>query len=684
MTSDGKKAVVVIEGVDKDTNGTDVGDKEDAVYMIMEGDFLAGKPTLKPLPFKVGKIGESSDLSNIDRMKFSVDNKMLIAKGDNYLYVYDATTGTRVDRFVVELDESDEFYFIEGDSMGLIMGGRELTYMLIKNYNKDEPIRVPATAFISAGLLPNGLAWTVSDDGVVRYYDRRCGKRILTSFPLPNNGYFNLDFENRYDTNQGADSKLVRWQVSDRPLDSLPPQMFMRDRYEPDLLQRRLDCTAAGNCDKVFTPLPPVAAINRALPRVRVVSVDKGPTPDTVQVTVEAAQEQADDGRLSGLTEVRLLRDNRSIVTWTPQAPPSPDASVRKSFVVQVPSGRDVSFTAYAFNNEQRKGETSDPVRFTPAPFTRPRRAYVLTIGIDSYDIKGRNLSFAGADARALASKLRTIDGYEVRTLTLTSEGGQQPTDHARKTLLQAAFGLLSGQPGSWARQLKAAGIDTTGFGPATPDDIVIISWSGHGLVFGTPTGVGDGQRSSFALLPSDVRLKSDGATIDPASLVTADDLTEWLRPLDAGEVAFIIDACHSGASVAANGFKPGPMGDRTLGQLAFDKGIRILAATQADDVAAESSGRGLGLLTATLIDSGLGGQAPGTEDGWVRLDAVLRHAAATLPERLAAEQTRRTKEELPPMLVPDTPLPPPRVQVPAVFDFTGQASPAWLKAVQP
>jgi hypothetical protein len=42
--------------------------------------------------------------------------------------------------------------------------------------------------------------------------------------------------------------------------------------------------------------------------------------------------------------------------------------------------------------------------------------------------------------------------------------------------------------------------------------------------------------------------------------------------------MAIIIDACHSAASFEGEGFKPGPMGSRGLGQLAYDKRIRILA----------------------------------------------------------------------------------------------------------
>ena len=49
-------------------------------------------------------------------------------------------------------------------------------------------------------------------------------------------------------------------------------------------------------------------------------------------------------------------------------------------------------------------------------------------------------------------------------------------------------------------------------------------------------------------------------------------------------------------------GFKPGPMGIRALGQLSYDKGMRISTASQADNVALESSLIRQGLLTYAFI----------------------------------------------------------------------------------
>lgn len=55
-----------------------------------------------------------------------------------------------------------------------------------------------------------------------------------------------------------------------------------------------------------------------------------------------------------------------------------------------------------------------------------------------------------------------------------------------------------------------------------------------------------------------------------------------------------IVDACHSAAAIEDTDFKPAPMGSLGLGQLSYDKGMHILTATQADNVALEKGGLGL------------------------------------------------------------------------------------------
>jgi len=123
-------------------------------------------------------------------------------------------------------------------------------------------------------------------------------------------------------------------------------------------------------------------------------------------------------------------------------------------------------------------------------------------------------------------------------------------------------------------------------------------------------------------------------------------------------------------------GFKPGPMGDRGLGQLAYDKGMRILAATQADDVALESGSLGQGLLTYALkegLTAGAGAHmlADTDGDGAVTMKEWLTYAETRVPglyQDVLAGKIEKTRDSSPdPNLLEDTAR---HAQTPALFDF--------------
>lgn len=121
----------------------------------------------------------------------------------------------------------------------------------------------------------------------------------------------------------------------------------------------------------------------------------------------------------------------------------------------------------------------------------------------------------------------------------------------------------------------------------ASPDDLIILSLSGHG--YRSPQQV-------FYLVPY-VTVKDEARMDDVwAQSISSDDLELWLRDVDAGKMVLLIDACYAGAAIQTRGFVPGPMGSRGLGQLAYDKGISVLTATQAFNVAIESKALGYSL----------------------------------------------------------------------------------------
>src|SRR2546423_4223245 len=95
-----------------------------------------------------------------------------------------------------------------------------------------------------------------------------------------------------------------------------------------------------------------------------------------------------------------------------------------------------------------------------------------------------------------------------------------------------------------------------------------------------------------------------------------------------------IVDACHSTAAIAGQEFKPGPMGSRGLGQLSYDKGMRILTATQSDNVALEDRNLKQGLLTYALIRDGIdAGEADyKPRDGRIVLTEWLSYGVDRVP----------------------------------------------------
>jgi hypothetical protein len=209
------------------------------------------------------------------------------------------------------------------------------------------------------------------------------------------------------------------------------------------------------------------------------------------------------------------------------------------------------------------------------------------------------------------------------------------------------------------------------------------VTWSGHGWA---------DTQENFFLLPADAHWPDSDETPDFSTLVSASDLADALKRIDAGEMALVIDACHSGASVDTVAFKPGPMGDPGLGQLAWDRGIRILAAAGPGDVAFESVQVGHGLLTAALAvhgidDSGFG-EADLNRDRRIMLDEWLRYALEELPvlsEQVRAGAVSTAGVKLGHFTVlSDNLATPPQPQQPKLFDYNRTPSTVVLRAKAP
>jgi uncharacterized caspase-like protein len=496
--------------------------------------------------------------------------------------------------------------------------------------------------------------------------------------------------DGHFDSNALDQIRDLHWIASDDPLRALPPEIFMRDYFEPRLLPRVLS-------GEKFRELPALDKLNRVQPVLRVVSAEPERTtrgsadeePETVAVTVEVAGDSREFGlvgakrRMStGVYDLRLFRDGQLVEQWPPEpvgtggqqlgreqeleqwrkdhqvVEYTEGANPPKRIVfkgVRLPrlAGKDkVEFSAYAFNVDRVKSETAK-LSYELPQGQKPRvpRAYIVTIGVNAFEDEAWDLNYAANDARQSGSELKKRleavlagDGSKqydkVVWVPLISDASKEPGQPRRITLsqadkkqIEAVLKTLAGQ----AVDAKAL----TGIASASelrrvnPEDLVIIVMSTHGMV---------DERGTFYFLPADIGAKfAPSKAADPAAkarilaqAVSNDELAQWLRGMDAVDQVMIIDACHSAASVQSAEFKPGPMGSRGLGQLAYDKGMRILAATQVQQDAVDGTNETkMGLLIYALIEDGLrGGKADSApKDGRTMLSEWLNYGSQRVPE---------------------------------------------------
>jgi uncharacterized caspase-like protein len=92
----------------------------------------------------------------------------------------------------------------------------------------------------------------------------------------------------------------------------------------------------------------------------------------------------------------------------------------------------------------------------------------------------------------------------------------------------------------------------------------------------------------------------------DLSSAISDAELSGWFRDIDARRIIFIVDACQSGQAIESTDKRLGPMNSRSFVQLAYDKGLIILAASQSDGAAIEAAEYSHGLLTYALFREGL------------------------------------------------------------------------------
>ena len=518
-------------------------------------------------------------------------------------------------------------------------------------------------------------------DGQLRLWDQKTGQLLASLVSLKNGDWAVIRENGPFDSSRIEEAPGIHWVFPEEPFRALRPEVFMRDYYEPRLLSRLL----AG---EKLKPVRPLASLNRTQPWIgepEVVPEPGGGGLVTVRVRAknqrsEVQKDASGKLRQSGVYDVRLFRDGQ-LVRWAPRSSTEwqarssergnePDgvdlAGWRQAHEVKAgqpeverveadgtlvvrfshiqlprrPEKKQATFTAYAFNEDRVKSATATKAVDVPAGLTpRQGRAYVISIGVNrTRSTPAWNLQYAANDARRMnavvserlgSTKVGGANQFgSVVPIRLVSDAGglQEGELPATQASLRAVLDVLAGRTKPDSR-LQKLGLQEK----AQPEDLVLISVSSHGYT---------DDRGTFHFVLADVTAPQKVNETLNRQTLSSDQLSAWLREVDAGELVMIVDACQSETTIQTEGFKPGPMGSRGLGQLAYDKGMRVLAASKAKESAFElgqdAQGHKIeqGLLSYALVQEGLvQKQADTDHNGVLTMGEWLRYAEQEVPK---------------------------------------------------
>jgi hypothetical protein len=365
-------------------------------------------------------------------------------------------------------------------------------------------------------------------------------------------------------------------------------EVFQEARPVPDLLRQRKDLRADLRlqdrdrrlCQVGFEGAP-AAKEGLAVVRLRVAEAPAG-----------AGRAQG-----SGVQDVRLFRNGTLAARWA-------GSQAGGVLTAEIPLATGTNrLSAYAFNRDNVKCPDSRIEVQGPAKPPRPPRAFLVNAGIDRYLDPRLDLRFAASDARALQEALRQNLPFPAEEVDATLLVDTRAT---RAGLVQALEGL--------ARS-------------ARPEDTVVVSFAGHGFRRG----------ERFYLVPQDVSLQSAGA--EATGCLSDLDLERLLAPVQADRIVLILDSCHSGQTLEAGDWRQGPWNNRGLAQMAWEKGLEVITASQPYQSALETWSLGHGLLTYALVEEGFT-RAP-RRKGLLLARDWLDFAADRVPQLLLEGQAR-------------------------------------------
>lgn len=430
--------------------------------------------------------------------------------------------------------------------------------------------------------------------------------------------------------------KFLLWRFALSTFKTAPVESFFNEFYYPGLLA---DIFAGKNPQAKQD----IVTKDRRQPEVKLATADAfGPNEKLAQRIVRLKLEVsevppgAEHVNGSGARDLRLFRNGLLVQAWAGDVL---SGRAKRTIETSVPivAGEN-RFTAYAFNQDNVKSRDYLLSIDGSESLRRTGTAYLIVAGVGDYANPQYNLNYSVADATAIGEQLKSHQELLARYRPI--EVVSLLNKDATKANILLALKLLAGKVAGPLPKDSPA--DLLKIKQAQPEDAVIFYFSGHG------TAADD----RFYLIPHDLGYTGSRSRLDTAGLATilshsiSDlELEEALREVDVDQLLLVIDACNSGQALNAEDQRRGPMNARGLAQLAYEKGMYVLTASQSDEVAFESEGLKHSYLAYALVEEGIKSSAADADgNGQVLLKEWFDYATERVP-RIGKEKFRAGKQ---------------------------------------
>jgi WD40 repeat protein len=430
-----------------------------------------------------------------------------------------------------------------------------------------------------------------------------------------------------FDGTPAAWKQLV-WRLSENTFDIAPVEIFFRDFYRPGLLA------------EIFTghvPAAPVdiAEVDMRQPQVRLSSALDGGTPINtrsvhLKLAVTEALADAKHRGGSGVRDLRLFRNGTLVEGWRGDLQLGKRGTAEFDVEAPIVVGENL-FTAHAFSSANIKSPDATLTIRGDSSLERNSTAYVIVMGVDHYaatsDTYRLDLKYAEADATDFAEQFRKSQAAlrqftNIRVIPLIGA-------NATRENLETVLGVLSGKASN--SEISNMQKLLVGVEAVQPEDGVFIFYAGHGVA----------SNGHFYFIPQNYNPNYALKTRD-SNTISELDLSHMLEGISPARSFLIIDACHSGQAIASD-MPVGPVNSPGLAQLAYEKGLYIVAASSASEPALETQelGGGHGFLTYALVEEGLKTSAAAF-NGTVELRPWFAYASRRVPELESVDIVRR------------------------------------------